>query len=116
MIPLLEKWVQTNHYNENGKMYFDTSLILASKGLPVQKMRITKKIMDEKIHWTLNSFFDLKVHIDRINKSDLKYPVIVGPKDKIIDGRHRLMKAVLKGKKSLDYVKLDKLPPPDKFK
>jgi len=110
---LSEAMIKTNVYEKDGKTYSSQSLIKAAKGLPIKMMNVNK-ILDTKIYWTLNTFFDLKVHLERIESSDLKYPVIVGPNNKVIDGFHRVMKSIIQGKKTVKYVKLDKLPEPDK--
>lgn len=110
---LNEKWEKRNTYVDGNKVWYSDTLIEAAKDLPVKTMPISYKLLDTKIRWTLNTFFDLKQHMIRIKNSDLKYPVIVGPKGDIIDGYHRLMKAVQLGKTSINYVKLDKMPPHD---
>lgn len=51
-------------------------------------------------------------HIERILNADLKYPVIIY-KDKIIDGTHRTIKSLALGKKSVNAVVLNEMPPYD---
>jgi len=116
MQTLYEEWLQKNTYEDGRKVWYADTLIKAAKGLPVKSMPINNKLLDTKIHWQLKTFFDLKSHMDRMNKAELKYPVIVGPKDHIVDGYHRLMKAIQLNKTSIKYVKLDKMPPHDFIK
>lgn len=110
---LNESFKIKNTYHEGKKVWYAETLMNASKGLPVKNLPITNKLLDTKIEWTLNTFFDFKNHLERIKNCDLKYPVIVGPKGHIIDGYHRLMKAVMLNHKTIKYVKLDKMPPHD---
>lgn len=110
---LNETFKYKDTYREGNKVWYANTLIKASKGLPVKTMSINNNLLDDKIYWIMDTFFDLKNHLIRINNADLKYPVIVGPKGKIIDGWHRLMKAVQLNRTSIKFVKLDKMPPYD---
>lgn len=109
----ISKWKKRNTYVDGKKFWYDTTLIKASKNLPVKSMPINNKLFDTKIYWTLDTFFDLNIHLKRISDSNLKYPVILSPSGKIIDGFHRLMKAIQLKKTTIKYVKLDKMPPHD---
>lgn len=42
-----------------------------------------------------------KANADRIHKADLSYPIIITDENKIVDGYHRVAKAVLDGKKTI---------------
>jgi len=108
-----EKFMLKNTYHEGKKVWYSKTIIDASKNLPVKNMSITNKLLNTKIEWTINTFFDMKNHLLRIKNSNLKYPIIIGPKGIIIDGYHRLMKSVLENKRSINYVKLDVMPPHD---
>ena len=110
---LSEGFKYSNTYQEGNKVWYATTLIKASKDLPVKSIPINNKMLDTKIQWTLDTFFDLKQHMIRMKNADLKFPVIIGPKGIIIDGYHRLMKAMSLNKTSIKYIKLDKLPPHD---
>jgi hypothetical protein len=61
-------------------------------------------------NFSLDSFM---YHMEAIIKADLKYPIIVGPDNKILNGYHRLMKAKLNGKKKIKIVKLKEYPKSD---
>ena len=53
-------------------------------------------------------------HCKDVMNAKLKYPIILAPNNFILDGRHRLTKAILKGKKYIKAVKFKKhkdLPP-----
>lgn len=113
---LNERFEYKNTYTEGNKVWYSLTLINATKGLPIKSLAINNKLLDTKIQWTINTFFDFKIHMIRIKNSNLKYPIIVGPKGIIIDGYHRLMKAVQLKKTSIKYVKLDKMPPYDFIK
>ena len=52
-------------------------------------------------------------HAKRIEECDLKYPIILDPAGSIIDGWHRVVKAILKGKTEIKAFKLIVMPEPD---
>lgn len=56
---------------------------------------------------------NLLLHFDRILKSDLSYPLILSPNEDILDGIHRVAKAMLFKEKKLKIIKLNELPPSD---
>ena len=49
-----------------------------------------------------------KDEVNRITKSDTKYPIIVDSNLFIIDGMHRLVKSVINNKKTIDAYMFDK--------
>jgi len=53
-------------------------------------------------------------HVKCINNADLKYPIILDQDGDIMDGRHRVMKALILGKKTIKAVRFTKNPIPDK--
>ena len=108
-----KKWKNLNTYVQGRKFWYDTTLIKASKEFPIKSMSINSKLLDTKIYWTLNTFFDLKQHLKRMTDCDLKYPIILSPSGKVIDGYHRIMKVIQMNKTTIKYVKLDKMPPHD---
>ena len=56
-------------------------------------------------YWfTTENLFDFAVHCRIIEKANLKYPVIINSHWYIIDWRHRLIKAILKWKKEIDWI------------
>ncbi len=52
-------------------------------------------------------------HTQLILEADLSFPILLCPEYKVIDGMHRICKAVLEKRKSIDAIVLKTLPPPD---
>ena len=50
------------------------------------------------------NLFEFMTHYKLVEDSNLNYPVIVNSRGNIIDGRHRLCKAIMKGKKKLKWI------------
>jgi hypothetical protein len=53
-------------------------------------------------------------HMKSVNKADLDYPIILDEDGEVMDGRHRIMKALIEGKESIKAVRFDKNPSPDR--
>ncbi len=54
-------------------------------------------------------------HCQRIMAADLAYPVILAPNGDVLDGVHRIAKAMLAGQTSVRAVRLPAMPPPDEL-
>lgn len=52
-------------------------------------------------------------HMRLVQAADLVYPIIVCPEGKIMDGMHRVVKAVLEGRSFIRAYRLTVLPKPD---
>lgn len=52
-------------------------------------------------------------HAKRVEECDFKHPIVLDPSGYIIDGWHRIVKAILKGKTTLKAVRLRVMPEPD---
>lgn len=91
--------------------------------------RLTEAIQAEKVplsaikeldepHWydleddvpTCRSIAD---HMRIIQAADLSYPITICPKGRVMDGMHRVVKAYLEGRDSLQAYRLLVLPEPD---
>lgn len=57
---------------------------------------------------------EMVVHMKAVNDADLKYPIILDEDGDLMDGRHRLMKALLTEAKTIKVVRFEKNPPPCK--
>lgn len=52
-------------------------------------------------------------HAKRVKDADLKYPILISPDGCIIDGVHRLCKAILEEKDTIKVIYIPKMPEPD---
>jgi len=55
---------------------------------------------------------ELVGHIVAVKKADLKYPIILDEDGEIMDGRHRLLKAMIAGKRTIKAVRFPENPSP----
>ena len=52
-------------------------------------------------------------HCRRINEADPEIPVIVNDNGRLMDGGHRLARALLEGRKTVKAVRFEEMPEPD---
>ena len=55
----------------------------------------------------------IAAHVRLIADADLAYPIIVCPRGRVMDGMHRVVKALAAGHASIAACRLVALPPPD---
>ncbi len=55
---------------------------------------------------------EMVMHFNAVNEADLKYPIILDEDGEVLDGRHRIMKAIMGGKKTIKAVRFATNPPP----
>jgi len=61
------------------------------------------------------SIKDFIFEFNRVKKADLKYPIILTDYGFICDGWHRVVKAILKGDKTIKGIRLYDMPEADKI-
>ena len=59
----------------------------------------------------IESTNDFINHVKRVNLADLKCPIILDEEGYVMDGRHRIAKAILKRKKKILAVRFNETPP-----
>lgn len=55
---------------------------------------------------------EMVTHIKAVLEADLSYPIILDEDGEVMDGRHRIMKAMLEGAKTIKAVRFETNPPP----
>lgn len=58
---------------------------------------------------------DMVMHFNAVNNAKLDYPIILDEDGELMDGRHRIMKAMLLGHKTIKTVRFDENPEPCKI-
>ena len=56
---------------------------------------------------------DVAEHARLINESDFRYPIILSRDGRIMDGMHRVLKALLEGRSAIAAVRFETDPEPD---
>lgn len=55
---------------------------------------------------------EMVMHMQAVNDADLSFPIILDEDGELLDGRHRLMKAMLTGAHTIKVVRFDENPSP----
>lgn len=81
-----------------------------SKDLPVMEIPLDHlNVFNTYEKLTLR---EMVMHMKAVNDADLDYPVILDEDGDIMDGRHRIMKALLLGLPTIKAVRFDENPSP----
>ena len=91
-------------------------LIELSKNFPRKTMRIAD-IGELDRPWAgldgPETWRQLIEHVQLINDADLSYPIILAANGEVMDGRHRIAKAALLRRDTIECVQFDQDPQPD---
>lgn len=102
-------------FQDGESVYIITTLIDKSSHLEVKEMPLEH----------LNLFnYDLKDltmrdfigHMKSVLDADLNYPIILDEDGYVMDGRHRVAKALLEEKDTIKFVRFEVTPDPDYYK
>jgi hypothetical protein len=58
------------------------------------------------------SLREMVMHMRAVLDADLNYPIILDEDGEVLDGRHRIMKAIIEGKDSIKAVRFEVNPSP----
>ncbi len=100
-----------NTYTRAGKTYQVTDLIELSKNLEPFEIPIAGIDIGVQT-WGEVDIKDFCYHMDRVNKSDLSFPIILDNTGFICDGWHRVVKSIIEGKETIKAVRLTVMPEP----
>lgn len=87
-------------------------LLELSRKLPV--MRVPLDHLDVYHTYDNLSLRELVMHMAAVQDADLRYPILLDEDGALMDGRHRIMRAILEGKKTILARRFDENPTPDR--
>ncbi len=92
-------------------------LIDLSARLPIEAVSVTDLRDVDRNYWFSHghepSVRAVVEHLRLVNEADLSYPIIIDPEGGVMDGMHRVAKALLAGHPTVSARRLLELPPPD---
>lgn len=90
-----------DYYNDgNGNLYSVARLVDDTKHLPVFDCPLGALNLSAEI-WEGCSMHSLAWHVRRVNDADLAQPILLSWDGGIADGRHRIIKALTLGKRTI---------------
>jgi hypothetical protein len=105
--------------SERGLLAWEVDrLISLAKGLARRRVALSEIRELEEVYWfdgeterpTCRKVLE---HIRLIDEADLSFPIILGADGRVMDGMHRVAKAVLQGRQDIEAVQFSSDPTPD---
>lgn len=106
------KW-QRCFIDGDGNIWRTETLKKASEKLPIVMFDIRTISRDEKIRWRLDNLRDYLNHYTRASNVNLETPIILRPDGYVMDGWHRIIKALYLCQFHLPARQFVKTPKPD---
>lgn len=105
--------------SEEGLKAWDVHrLIELTKNLPVKNVLLSDIKEVNEPYWfehndNLPTCTDVLSHMKLVKAADLRYPIILCSDGHLMDGMHRIIKALLKEKRTIKAVQFEITPEPD---
>ena len=99
-------------------VWYTEKLWMQSSGLPPFEIEVSAIKELDKDCWfgeKTPTLREIARHCKKINNVSLKYPIILNADGSLMDGGHRLCKAILKGHKTIKAVQFTSMPEPDEI-
>jgi hypothetical protein len=92
-------------------------LIALSEALPTEAVALEDVAEIDENWWYAHesepTVRSIVVHVRLVNDADLSHPIIIDPDGRVMDGMHRVAKALLLGHPTIVAKRLPALPEPD---
>lgn len=112
MIELENKGLSDGKYVDiDGYYWAVTRLIEHSKNLSIIEIPLAAVHIGEKVFKESRTARSIAEHIKRVNETSLEYPILLDPDGFIMDGWHRVVKALVEGQESIKAIRFKRMPP-----
>ena len=109
------------HFRESANGYFAWDvhrLIELSKALEIVQISIQAISETDENYWfggtnDLPSCRKLVEHMKLVNETDLRFPILLCAEGRLMDGMHRVARALLEGRETINSVQFQATPEPD---
>ena len=113
-------------FSDGESIWYIETLWSAAASRPEFELQVHQITRLDEVAW-FNDAWDKRPtcravidHCRRINEADLRHPIILAPADSplkgcVLDGMHRIGKAMLAGQSAIRAVQLLAMPTPDEF-
>jgi len=112
-LPNLWDGLKNQNVSYEGSRWTIAHLVECAKELEVFDLDIKSFSFANTVSFG-NDLLTIAAHVKKVNDADLKYPIILHPEGYILDGRHRMTKALISGKDTIKAVRFgySNLPAP----
>ena len=104
----------TQRFEDGEKRYVIKNLISRASEIPVKEMPL-EHLNIAFLYPKLKCMRDWVGHIKSVMDADLSLPIILDDEGYVMDGRHRIARALYEGQETIKYVRFDKTPEPDYY-
>ena len=105
-----------NRFRSGGKFWLIPNLIEQAKCLPVMEIPLCAIFTGSEVWEPIQSPQQLARHMKQVMDADMSYPIIMDDEGFIMDGWHRVAKALLEGRETIKAVRFENTPAPDYVK
>jgi len=99
-------------YQDNNRRWVVARLWEAAKDLPVQEMSLSALNIGA-LGQDIETVRELVGHMKNVLEADMSYPIILNDDGQVMDGRHRVARALLEGHDTIKFVRFGRTPTPD---
>lgn len=103
--------LQDRYSDRDGNLYSVARLVDDAKNLPVFEVPVSALNLGDVI-WAGANILDLAFHVKKCMKADLDCQILLDWHGDIADGRHRIIAAIAKGKRTLKARRITWKPEP----
>lgn len=96
--------------DDSGQHWAVARLIEHSKGLPVFEITVAGIFIGSNIFSESRTARAIAEHVKRVNETSLEYPILLDPDGFIVDGWHRVVKALVEGVETIKAVRFEVMP------
>jgi hypothetical protein len=96
--------------DSNGNVWSVTRLIEHSKDLEPFELPLAGIHIGTKVFGESRDARSIAEHVKRVNETDLQYPILLDSDGFIMDGWHRVIKALVEGRETIKAVRFKELP------
>lgn len=109
-------FVADNTYSADGKVWTVTNLIARAKDLESFDLPLAAIYLGTEVWTPEGSPYGMAFHMRRALDVNTDYPIILGEDGFIMDGWHRVLRALIDGKPTIKAVRFSKTPAHDYLK
>lgn len=102
-----------NTFRDGKRVWRITSLIERAKGLEPFDLPLMAMFSGPKVFDPIESAYALAEHMKRALDADMDCPVILDAEGFVMDGWHRITRALVEGRAAIKAVRFDETPPCD---
>lgn len=104
--------LQDYYRDRDGNRYCVARLLDDTKDLPVFDVPLAALDLSSMI-WDDCNMFALAFHVKKCVDAELRYPILLDWNGGVADGRHRIIKAIMDGKRTIKARRMYWKPEPD---